>query len=159
MTMSMARKRPDILEVLGFRSMSENSPAASELPERTMTGHTDDRGRLFTRLFFVGKNIYAEGMIDTGFTGYVFMEEARARELGLKESPRAITIQLANGLEQKCRTFDATVNWGGNPIPIQVWAPTSVGGKATFLIGTSFLKNAHLSANFRERKLSISVMA
>lgn len=68
-----------------------------------------------------GRELEMEGVLDTGFNGSLTLSPAVIRSLGLRWRTRGL-VMLANGSEDHCDIYAATVIWDGRPRNILVEA-------------------------------------
>jgi clan AA aspartic protease len=68
-----------------------------------------------------GRELEMEGVLDTGFNGSLTLSPAVIGSLGLRWRTRGL-VMLANGSEDHCDIYAATVIWDGRPRNILVEA-------------------------------------
>ena len=68
-----------------------------------------------------GRELEMEGVLDTGFNGSLTLSPAVIGSLGLRWRTRGL-VMLANGSEDHCDIYAATVIWVGRPRNILVEA-------------------------------------
>jgi len=101
------------------------------------------------------EDITAEGILDTGFDGYLCLPISIAVSLGL-ELIKVVRTELANGtiLEDEL-VFTGKVEWNGTLIEVDILLTKS----EDILIGTSFLNGYSVNLDYQTKKVRIEKLA
>lgn len=116
-------------------------------------GYIASSGAPFLEISMKGRvdEVTVEGILDTGFDGYLCLPIPIAVSLGL-ELAKVIRMELADGtiLEDEL-VFAGKVEWGGTTMEVDVLLTRS----ADVFIGTSFLKGYFAQLDYQKNKLYI----
>lgn len=112
-----------------------------------IVGSINRNGELVVPLRMLDANGHlhrSEAMIDTGFNGDVAMPPLQIRELGLTPDD-AVVVTMANDESELFDTYQGSVIWDGQRLPVQV-----IAAEGRLLIGTDLLWGSLLSAEITE---------
>jgi clan AA aspartic protease len=115
-------------------------------------GYIDEKNLLWVNITVIGEHGEAEvaAMVDTGFTGELWLPLDKAVTLGLKLSGVG-TAELADGSTSNQMLFSAHMKFGSVEKPITVTVIKS----GPPLLGGGLLHGYVLKADYKERRLYI----
>ena len=117
-----------------------------------MDGHVDGRGRALIEICLVSDDDSTplEVWIDTGFTGQLLVPRDEIERLGLCKAS-GTHARMADGSTAYLETFEATLDWFGERIAIEV-----IEGKGEFpLLGVIPLLGCRLIVDYGHLTVSI----
>ena len=96
------------------------------------------------------KELNVDAVIDTGFTGELFVPEEIAIELGLRIAG-VQSVMLADGSTPDLQTAKVAVGWESEEKTVLAL----IGNGDDVLIGVQLLKDSEITISFPEKKVSV----